>query len=89
MKDTLLKHKTNFGVIKKMTVDELFAHFSIYFNKIIYSDETNKIKGYIESKGVKTEKYDNFKNRHGSSQVIEWFFDNYNNKIVIYIQNKK
>ena len=72
-----------------MTVVELFAHFSICFNKIIYSDETNNITDYIElrdcNKDVK-DKYVNFIDKYGSFKVLDWRFDNYNNNISIDIK---
>lgn len=73
-----------------MTVEELFERFSDYFYKIIYYDETNDIEDCIElndcNKKVKVDEYINFKNQYDSFNVVNWFFDNYYNTIIIGIK---
>lgn len=77
-----------------MTVAELFEHFSAYFDKVVYFDETNNIEDIIELRDCKddfkTEEYIKFIFKYGLFKVLDWRFDNYNhhNNITIDIRRK-
>lgn len=65
-----------------MTVEELFDNFNNYFNRIYYTDKTNKIEG-VEEFNLQQEdlfptqiQFDKFINKYGKHKVIDWEFEN-------------